>query len=60
MSYLKKCALILGNERFGLEESTLALCDQVFKIPQMGVKNSLNVSAAFAIAAYQIGLNLQK
>lgn len=56
---LEKCVLLLGNECFGLEETTLALADEILKIPQMGIKNSLNVSSAFAIACYQIGQSLR-
>ena len=44
------CALVLGNERFGLEAELLELCDGVVRIPLYGRKNSLNVGSAFAIA----------
>lgn len=47
-------ALILGNERFGLNESSLEQCDQVITIPTYGIKNSLNVGHAFAIAGYEL------
>jgi tRNA G18 (ribose-2'-O)-methylase SpoU len=46
------CALVLGNERFGLAPETLALCDASVRIPVYGRKNSLNVAAAFAVAGY--------
>lgn len=46
-------ALVVGNERFGLEASSLKLCDQVISIPTWGIKNSLNVSQALAIGAYE-------
>ena len=46
------CALLLGNERFGLDPETVRACDGVARIPAYGRKNSLNVVAAFAIAAY--------
>jgi tRNA G18 (ribose-2'-O)-methylase SpoU len=49
----QKTAFVVGNERFGLEASTLALCDQVISIPTFGVKNSLNVANALSIAAYE-------
>jgi tRNA G18 (ribose-2'-O)-methylase SpoU len=48
------CALVLGNERFGLDPEVLAACDGVVRIPLFGRKNSLNVVTAFAIAAYEI------
>lgn len=48
-----KTALILGNERFGLEADVLALCDEVRELPLAGTKNSLNVAVLGAIAAYE-------
>lgn len=45
------CAFILGNERFGIDDKTLELSDEVLRIPLVGVKNSLNIAAAFSIAA---------
>ncbi len=47
------CAVVLGNERFGLGPETLAAVDAVVRIPSYGRKNSLNVVTAFAICAYQ-------
>ena len=48
------CALVLGNERFGLDPETLAACDGVVRIPVFGRKNSLNVVTAFAVCGYAI------
>lgn len=47
----EKTALVLGNERFGVDSATLAECDHVLKISTGGTKNSLNVGVAFGIAA---------
>lgn len=47
----EKTALVLGNERFGVDSATLEQCDAVVKIPTRGIKNSLNVGVAFGIAA---------
>jgi tRNA G18 (ribose-2'-O)-methylase SpoU len=47
------CAVLLGNERFGLNRTTLAEADMVVKIPTYGGKNSLNVVSAFAVWAYE-------
>jgi tRNA G18 (ribose-2'-O)-methylase SpoU len=47
------CALLLGNERFGLNRTTLEGADRVVRIPTYGGKNSLNVVAAFAVWAYE-------
>jgi len=48
------CALVLGNERFGLDPDVVQACDGVVRIPLCGRKNSLNVVTAFAVAAYVI------
>jgi len=48
------CALILGNERFGIEAETLKQCDLIVSIPCGGIKNSLNVGIAFGICGYEI------
>jgi TrmH RNA methyltransferase len=45
-------ALVLGNEKIGLDAATLALCDQVVKIPGSGHVQSLNVASAAAILIY--------
>jgi tRNA G18 (ribose-2'-O)-methylase SpoU len=55
----KKCALIMGNERFGIEESLLENKqffpnkDHIRKIPMRGIKNSLNVGVAFSVAGFE-------
>jgi len=48
------CTLFLGNEEFGVPKELLAQCDHIVEIPLLGSKNSLNVAAAFAIAAATI------
>ena len=48
------CALVFGNERFGLDAETVAACDAVVRIPCFGRKNSLNVVSAFTVAAYEV------
>ena len=45
------CAILLGNERFGLDPDVVAMADEVLEIPSRGLKNSLNVVSAFAVAA---------
>lgn len=44
--------LVVGNERAGVDPALLARCDLVLNLPMTGEKNSLNVAAAFAAAAY--------
>jgi 23S rRNA (guanosine2251-2'-O)-methyltransferase len=47
-------ALVLGNEVTGLSKDILKACDQIIEIPQMGKKESLNVSSAAAITLYNL------
>ena len=46
-------AIVMGTEKFGVSESTLAAVDQQITIPMMGVAQSLNVSVACAIVLYE-------
>lgn len=48
----KKIALVLGAEVDGIPNDLLALADRVIEIPMHGVKESLNVSVAFGVAAF--------
>ncbi len=48
------CALVLGNERFGLDPTILEQVDGVVRIPVYGRKNSLNVGTAFAVCGYAV------
>lgn len=44
------CALLVGNERFGLDPDVVGAADAVLEIPSRGTKNSLNVVSALAVA----------
>ena len=46
--------LVLGNEIEGVSDELLSLCDAAIEIEMAGLKNSLNVTVAFGIAAYHI------
>lgn len=46
--------LVLGEETNGIPKSLLPFCDSFIEIPMQGQKESLNVSVAFGVAAYQI------
>lgn len=48
----EKAALVVGHEVVGIFPEALDMCDQRVRIPMHGVKSSLNVSCAFAIAVY--------
>lgn len=50
----KKIAVIFGNEVTGVEQSTIALCDGVIEIPQLGMKHSLNVATAAGVVLWEL------
>lgn len=50
---LEKTAFVIGNEKFGLSEYDLSLCDAVVELPVFGFKNSLNVNAALSASGYE-------
>ncbi|MFH1800528.1 MAG: RNA methyltransferase [Candidatus Omnitrophota bacterium] len=52
--------LIVGNEVAGVSDTLLSLCDRTIEIEMAGLKNSLNVSVAFGVAAFHIGNLLRK
>ena len=45
-------AIVVGNERFGLDPETVAACDGAVAIRGAGEKNSLNVVCALSIALF--------
>jgi 23S rRNA (guanosine2251-2'-O)-methyltransferase len=49
----KPVALIVGNERFGLDGETLSHADAICRIPLRGIKNSMNAGVAFGIAGFE-------
>jgi tRNA G18 (ribose-2'-O)-methylase SpoU len=49
--------LVVGNEIAGVDPDILAICDKTIMLPMQGVKNSLNVASAFAVAAYALRFN---
>jgi tRNA G18 (ribose-2'-O)-methylase SpoU len=50
----KNVAFIVGNEVLGIPNRILKQCDAILEIPMMGAKESLNVSVAFGIVAYEL------
>ena len=50
-----KTALVLGNERTGLEPDILRLLDHVVEIPVFGLPYSHNVASAAAMVLYEYG-----
>lgn len=47
-------ALIVGNEVRGISEATVKKADKTIYLPMAGIKESLNVGVAMAIASYYI------
>ena len=54
VAYKFPCALILGFEVLGISQPILDLADVIVDIPMLGQGNSLNVSVAFGIVAYEM------
>ena len=48
-----RVALVFGNERVGVTDECLKLCDGNFIIPQVGMVQSLNISVACAVSLYE-------
>jgi tRNA (guanosine-2'-O-)-methyltransferase len=46
--------VLFGNEKVGLSEETLAACDLTFRIPMVGMSESLNLSVSAAITLYDV------
>lgn len=47
-------ALVVGHETEGVSQDVLNLCDKVVFVPMHGVKESLNVEAAFSTVVYEM------
>jgi tRNA (guanosine-2'-O-)-methyltransferase len=53
MDLTERVALVFGNEHSGVSEEIRHLCDGNFKIPQVGIIQSLNISVACAVSVYE-------
>ncbi len=49
----KSLALVFGNEKDGVSEEMKTSVDGFFKIPQVGIIESLNISVACAVTLYE-------
>ncbi len=52
--------LVVGNEELGIDPAILGRCDDTIAIPMRGRKQSLNLSSALTIAAYELGRALSR
>jgi tRNA G18 (ribose-2'-O)-methylase SpoU len=50
----EKIALVFGNEKAGVEQSTIGLCDGCIEIPQLGMKHSLNIATAAGVVLWEL------
>ena len=46
------CVLVIGNEKDGVSEELLGLCQASIHVPMYGVNTSMNVAMATAVAVY--------
>jgi tRNA G18 (ribose-2'-O)-methylase SpoU len=58
-SEVEKLALVLGNERTGIQNNLLKLADNFLHINMYGENSSMNVTHAAAIALFEITKSLQ-
>jgi tRNA G18 (ribose-2'-O)-methylase SpoU len=52
-SFVPRTALVIGNERLGLETDVLERLDRVAEIPMAGMPHSLNAATSAALAVYE-------
>ncbi len=50
----EKIAVVFGNEKAGVEQSTISLCDGCIEIPQLGMKHSLNIATAAGVVLWEL------
>jgi tRNA G18 (ribose-2'-O)-methylase SpoU len=50
----EKIAVIFGNEKAGVEQTTISLCDGCIEIPQLGMKHSLNIATAAGVVLWEL------
>jgi 23S rRNA (guanosine2251-2'-O)-methyltransferase len=50
----EKIAVVFGNEKAGVEQSTIFLCDGCIEIPQLGMKHSLNIATAAGVVLWEL------
>ena len=51
--FVRRTALVIGNERTGLTDDILAMLDDVVEIPVWGLPYSYNVASAATMALYE-------
>jgi tRNA G18 (ribose-2'-O)-methylase SpoU len=51
--FVRKCVLVIGNEKLGVDEETLRLVDDVVEIPMYGLPYAQNAASSAIIAMYE-------
>lgn len=51
--FARRTAIVVGNERLGLDDELLTRVDRVAEIPMAGLPHSLNAATSAAIAIYE-------
>ena len=46
-------AFVFGNEIAGIKQNVIDICKECIEIPQMGKKNSLNISVSVGIILWK-------
>ncbi|ANW96205.1 rRNA methyltransferase [Wenyingzhuangia fucanilytica] len=50
----QKIALLIGSERFGINQEALNLCEESIHIPMYGKNSSMNVINSLSVSLYEI------
>lgn len=48
------CAVIAGNETYGIEENVLKECDLIVELPMLGINKSFNVWGSATVIVYKL------
>lgn len=59
-NYENKCAIVVGNERYGINQKWYDNNHKKVYIPMEGTQNSLNVGVAASILAYEVYMKKKK
>jgi len=60
ITYTFPCAIILGNETYGVSKEVLDQTDAIVEFPMFGINTSLNVMVSCGIILYDIARQLKK
>jgi len=55
----QKIALLIGSERFGIDQKALGMCDDSIHIPMHGLNSSMNVVNSLSVSLYEITKQLK-